>query len=112
MNARRWAGSIAAVVAAGAISVSAGQNAQPQPQPQTPTFKTAIDLVPVDVNVVDNTGRPVTGLSAADFTLSVDGRPRRIATAEFISATQEIKPAAPTPTDYSTNALSGGGRLI
>ncbi len=112
MNARGWLGGIAGVVTAGAITVSAGQNAEPRP-PQTPTFKTSIDLVPVDVNVVDNTGRPVTGLTAADFTLSVDGRPRRIATAEYISSTQELTaPAAATPTDYSTNAVTGGGRLI
>jgi VWFA-related protein len=110
MNARRWAGGVAAVVTAGAITVSAGQNVELRPQ--TPTFKTAIDLVPVDVNVVDNTGRPVIGLNAADFTLSVDGRPRRIASAEYISATQELTAAAATPTDYSTNAVTGGGRLI
>jgi hypothetical protein len=56
--------------------------AQDQPPPK-PTFKSAVDLVPVDVNVIDKSGRPVPDLAAGDFTQTVDGKPRRIVSAQF-----------------------------
>jgi hypothetical protein len=52
--------------------------AQDQPPPK-PAFKSAVDLVAVDVSVIDRNGRPVPDLAAGDFTLTVDGKPRRIA---------------------------------
>jgi VWFA-related protein len=80
-------------------------------QPKT-TFKSTIDLVPVDVNVVDKDGRPVGDLTAADFVLMVDGKPRTIASAEFIAMTRDSVPADPPPSNYSSNSASAGGRLI
>jgi VWFA-related protein len=82
------------------------------PQPPRATFKSTVDLVPVDVSVVDKNGRPVPDLTAQDFTLSVDGKPRQIASAEFISiaATPEAGPARTA--EYSSNAGAAGGRLI
>jgi VWFA-related protein len=81
-------------------------------QPPRATFKSAVDLVPVDVSVVDRNGRPVPDLTPQDFTLSVDGKPRQIASAEFISiaATPEAVPARTV--EYSSNAGAAGGRLI
>ena len=66
----------------------------------------------MDVSVVDRNGRPVPDLTAQDFTLSVDGKPRQIASAEFISiaATPEAVPARAA--EYSSNAGAAGGRLI
>lgn len=61
---------------------------------QQPSFRTAVDLVTVDVHVVDASGNPATGLRPEDFTISVDGRPRRTATAQFV--------------DYSVPASLGG----
>ncbi len=79
---------------------------------QTAPFRSSVDLVPVDVSVIASDGKPVAGLTAADFTLTVDGRPRRIASAEFLSAVRDPKVAArPGSLTYSTNADSGG-RLI
>ena len=79
------------------------------PQPPRATFKSAVDLVPVDVSVVDRNGRPVPDLTAQDFTLLVDGKPRQIASAEFISiaATPEAVPARSL--EYSSNAGAAGG---
>src|SRR5512140_2386237 len=42
---------------------------------QKPTFRTGVEIVAIDVNVVDRTARPVADLIAADFTVSVDRRP-------------------------------------
>ncbi len=69
-------------------------------------------MVSVDVNVIDRNGRPVRDLGAADFTLSVDGRPRKIASAQFISVTAPETPVAPPPAHYTTNAGTANGRLI
>jgi VWFA-related protein len=87
--------------------------ALPQPPQQpTPTFKAAVDVVPVDVSVVDRTGRPISDLQAADFTLLVDGKPRRLASAQFISVTRYADEAPPEPAEYTSNAAAAGGRLI
>ena len=43
---------------------------------QEPVFRAGVDLVTVDAIVVDKDGRPVTGLTADDFILTVDGKPR------------------------------------
>ncbi len=59
---------------------------------QTPTFKSAVDLVPVDVSIVDKTGRPVRGLEVSDFVLSIDGRPRKVESAQFISSASADPP--------------------
>jgi VWFA-related protein len=100
-----------AAVALVMVSLMAALSAQEQP-PQT-TFRSSVDLVPVDVSVIDKTGRPVRELTAGDFVLNVDGKPRRIVSAEYISATRELSAVpAPTTTDFSSNLATGGGRLI
>jgi VWFA-related protein len=52
---------------------------------QQPTFRSGVDLVTVDAAVHDADGRPVASLGADDFRLEVDGRPRTIASAQFVS---------------------------
>jgi VWFA-related protein len=86
-----------------AISAAAGL--------QQPTFRSGIDLVPVDVSVIDREGRPVSGLSAGDFTLTVDGKPRPIVTASYVSA-QRLSDTPPDRATFSTNAGQRPGRLI
>jgi VWFA-related protein len=100
---------LALALNAGSAATTAAQ-AAPQ---QTPAFRSSVDLVPVDVSVIASDGKPVTGLTATDFTLTVDGRPRRIASAEFLSAAPDAKAVAKRPASatYSTNADTGG-RLI
>ena len=80
-----------------AVSVSAQPRQQPpQPPPaqtpatplrpgQQPTFRSAVDLVQVDVVVVDKDGNQVRGLKAADFTLLDRNKPQTIATFEEVS---------------------------
>jgi VWFA-related protein len=68
--------------------------------------------VSVDVNVIDRNGRPVRDLAAADFSLTVDGRPRKIASAQFVSVTAPVTAAEPPPADYSTNVGAAAGRMI
>jgi len=46
--------------------------------PQTPTFRSRVTLVPIDVRVLDRNGRPVTDLTKDDFTVAEDGVPQQI----------------------------------
>ena len=59
-----------AVTASLCGAIALGQHA-----PQVPVFSTELALVKVTVSVEDRRGRPVEGLSAADFILREDGRP-------------------------------------
>ena len=69
------AGSCAsAVVAATAVGIAQ----------QQPTFRSGVDLVTVDAAVLDGDGQPVPTLQADDFRIEVDGRPRRIVSAQFV----------------------------
>ncbi len=97
-----------AVSGLAAVAVLAAQD-----QPQT-TFRSSIDLVRVDVNVLDGSGRPVQGLTAGDFVVSVEGGTRRVVTAEYVAAaTPGAQPRpAEAPRLYSTNEDAVGGRLI
>jgi VWFA-related protein len=58
-----------------AVAVTLGQ--------QAPTFKSGVELIVVDVTVVDKAGRPVSDLKPGDFTVSIDGKPRTIASAHY-----------------------------
>jgi VWFA-related protein len=89
------------------------QQAAPPPQtPQgQPTFRTAVDVVAVDVSVIDRDGRPVNDLKTGDFALKVDGRPRPVRSAEFISL-RRLDDPEPAPVSFSTNAGQAPGRLI
>ncbi len=57
-----------ALVAAGSASVS------PKQSGQTPTFRTRVDAVTVDVNATDSQGRPVSDLTAVDFEVKENGK--------------------------------------
>ena len=69
------------------------QQAPPQAQQaqsgQTPTFRSGVELVTVDVGVVDRQGQPVRGLTTSDFTVMVAGQPRRVVNAEFVDSLAE-----------------------
>lgn len=90
------------------LCLSATIGAAQQP---APTFRAGVDLVPVEVTVLDRQGRPVSDLTAADFTLNVDGRPRTVVSASYI-ATRRVDDAAPDRQTFSTNAGQRPGRLI
>jgi VWFA-related protein len=69
-----------------------------------------VDLVAVDAHVVDRNGRPVDNLRPDEFRIEVDGKPRRVVSAEFVAFRSD---PAPSPgRAFSTNVGQPPGRLI
>jgi VWFA-related protein len=66
-------------------------------QPQTPTFRTGINFVRVDVIVGDRKDQPVTDLSQSDFEVFEDGERREIEQFALVRTDGTPKPGAPPP---------------
>src|SRR6185503_7324035 len=58
-------------------------------QEPPPAFRTAVNLVIIDVQVVEAHGKPVPGLTTAQFEVSIAGRTRRVVLAEFVHADED-----------------------
>src|SRR5262245_53499074 len=81
---------------------------------QQTTFQARTDVIPVDVSVVDGRGQPLRDLTAADFTVRIDGQPRRILSAEWIPLATKETPRTErrVPDGYASNEQTAGGRLV
>jgi VWFA-related protein len=91
-----------------------GRGAQPtderqrQPeQDQTPTFRSSVLLVQIDAIVTDASGKPVTGLTADDFEILEQGKPRDITTFAAVDIpvtppTEEVVPHVESDTKANT----------
>ena len=101
-----------ALIVATTVAVWAQDPSASSQQPPPQTFRSSVDLVPVDVNVIDRSGRPIADLGAQDFSLKVDGKARRIASAQFIGVTRGVERPAKEPENFSSNPPSTGARLI
>jgi VWFA-related protein len=55
-----------------------------QPSQQPPVFRGGVDLLTVDATVIDSEGKQITDLTAADFSVEVDGRARPVVSAEYV----------------------------
>ena len=82
--------------------------------PQAPVFRSGVELLEVDVSAVDGQGKPVPDLQAPEFTVSVDGHPRRVVSSQYISDVGPVPPRAETTVDpyVSNNTDRRPGRLI
>jgi VWFA-related protein len=103
-----------------ALRLLAGLSAQTKP-PQV--FKAGVELIVVEANVVDRSGQPVTGLRPNQFDVTLDGKARRVASAELVDlrpAPAAVRPAgqaaAVSRTYYSANTeeqiSASSGRLV
>ena len=84
---------------------------------QAPTFRSGVELIEVDATVIDRDGNPIPDLQSADFSVAVDGEPRAVVQAQFISlrAPEGSSLPADSPADdagYTSNADADPGRLI
>lgn len=114
MQAYSSGGVRVAMASALMISGAAALWAQQAGPGQTPTFRSGVELVAIDVGVFDRQGRPVRNLAAADFTVTVAGDARRVVSAEFVDAS----PGAVAERDaadraaVSSNEGAGLGRMF
>src|SRR5262245_24899068 len=86
-----------------------------QPPQQPPQFRSGVERIAIDVQVVDDSGRPIETLTAADFQVQFDRHPRTVVAAQFIRSAMIDTPAggAATPpgvSNYVANAENRGGR--
>lgn len=85
-------------------------------EPAAPTFSSSTDLVDVDVSVLDRNRLPVRDLTAGDFTVLEDGRPRPIVAFSAVALPPRTRPPARWMTevapDVLDNDLQREGRLV
>jgi VWFA-related protein len=102
---RRLVASLAAGVA---ITLAVVGAQQPSTQ-NLPTFRTGVDVLPLDVTVLDHDRRPVRGLSSADFHVLIDGEERPIVAFESVDMPDRVRTGArwlqEVPPDVSTNGF-------
>ena len=83
-----------ALVVAGTTAIAAAQTPA-----QAPVFRSGVKLVTLDVTVVDGDGKPVAGLTPADFSATINGAPARVQTLDFqqfgIDRIADAPPTAP-----------------
>ncbi len=78
-----------------------------------PTFRSGVDLVTVDATVLGRDGAPLESLGADDFKLEVDGRSRRVISAQFVSQAARDSHASLLPAaHFSSNQEGDPGRLV
>lgn len=81
---------------------------------QAPVFRSGVEVMEVDVTVVDGQGVPIRDLRAPEFTVTIDGQPRRVISAEFVSldTAASRQPVAVRDPYVSNNTDRRPGRLI
>ena len=80
---------------------------------QQPTFRSGVDLVTVDATVLGRDGSPVANLGPDDFRIEVDGRSRRVVSAQFVSQTGgETRGLALPAAHFSSNEVADPGRVV
>jgi VWFA-related protein len=108
----RSAAGAVAIISSFAVVLAAQRGAEPQTQ--QPTFRARADLIQVDTLVVDKEGRPVRGLTKADFQLLDNGKPQEIVALteyqhERVVLGAEVEPAQ---VDVATNSGPAAQRLV
>jgi VWFA-related protein len=76
---------------------------------QQPVFRSAVDLVAVQAVVVDDEGRPIESLAPGAFEVTIDGRRRRVVSADFIGHSDRDTTAE---VDRSPAALAAAARTL
>ena len=103
-----------AAIATGWIAFALTLTAAPQSPQQT--FRSRVDLVDVEVSVLDRHRQPVSGLTAADFTVYEDDRPRPVLAFTTVDLPTRVLPSAPwmdaVAPDVVSNAFPREGRLV
>src|SRR5678816_1056411 len=104
-----------------AATLAAQEQSGAGTQAQQPTFRTGVDVITVDVGAVDSRGQPVIDLHAPEFTVKIDGQPRRVITADLVKynytpdngvTRRPTQKRQEFETLYTTNITQPEGRMI
>ena len=95
----------------GVLSLQAAAAAAPPSRPEpgstsqqsAPTVRVAVDVIPIDVQVLDRQGKPITGLEASKFTVSINGRRHRVLSADLIQTLATANATTPPAVDAGTS---------
>jgi VWFA-related protein len=85
---------------------------------QQPTFRSSVDVIVVDVQIIGRDGLPVTSLTAGDFEVTIGGKRRQVQSVELVRAGDGARPGAPIgrapASAIATNSwpATGTGRLF
>jgi VWFA-related protein len=78
-----------------AVAVAIAASAAPDARQQPPVFKSGVELVVVDVQVVDQKGHPIAGMRPDQFEVSIDGKRRTVVSAQFVDAASGVAETGP-----------------
>ena len=81
---------IGLAIAAGSIAV--GQAQEPSASQDRFTERVDVARILIDARVLDDAGRPVLGLNAADFEVTIDGTPVRVESAQWVGEQPPVSP--------------------
>jgi VWFA-related protein len=73
-----------ATIVSATMAVASVDGRPARSEPQTPTFRAGVDLVAVEVQVVDADGQPLTSIATDKFDVTIDGRKRRVVSADLV----------------------------
>src|SRR5205809_521465 len=90
-------------------SAAPGQSGQSKDAGQKPptTFRSGLDLIAIDVQVIDREGVPVADLGPDKFEVTINGRRRRVVSADLVESR-----SAATLSPAERAAVSAGAPVI
>jgi VWFA-related protein len=104
-----------AAIAASIVTVAFATHPRAQ-EKQAPTFRTGVEAVSLDVSVLDKHRRPVTGLTADDFTILEDGHVRPVIAFAAVDALASSKRLRQFPSSLPIGSVdpeaASPGRIV
>src|SRR5438552_18052624 len=110
---RRWP--VLGVCLTLALAIGAAQQPSAPSSDATPSFRSGIDIVELDVSVLGKDHMPVRGLTAADFTVLEDGKPQPIVAFDAVALPEWTQASPPWMRDVAPDVVTnrlGAERVI
>lgn len=107
---KHWITLVATALSTVALSADAlaqSQGTPPATQKPPTTFRSGLDLIAVDVQVIDRDGAPLSGLGPDKFEVSINGKRRRVVSANLIESKSST-----TLTPAERAAATGGPAVV
>ena len=83
-----------------------------QEPPARQTFRSGLEVLSIETSVRDAAGAPLTDLQPSDFTVRIDGEPRKVLTTRLYGRDTHAAPAAPVAAGPVANVDRPAGRAV